>query len=103
MNEVKENVDVTKLMKDYIDLQKELETLKQEKENYETLANETKVEKSELEKEVTRLQNVNHEFFLKLTNQQKEVMDNSRQNDVQDVTPKEEEEFNFDEFINKLV
>ena len=60
-----------------------------------------KENEKQLEDEVKRLQNTNHEFFLKLTNQNSDI--NSHQSDEVPKSKEKEEDFSFDDFINKLI
>ena len=96
--ENKKELTIEDLMQQNLDFQNKINVLTQEKENVQSQLNDRNEKITSLENEVTRLQGVNQQFYLQLSNQDKEQI-NATINEKQQI----DNSMSFDDFINKLI
>ena len=96
--ENKKELTIEDLMKQNLDFQNKINVLTQEKENVQNQLNDRNEKITSLENEVVRLQGVNQQFYLQLSNQDKEQI-NVTINEKQQI----DNSMSFDDFINKLI
>ena len=96
--ENKTELTIEDLMQQNLDFQNKINVLTQEKENVQNQLNDRNEKITSLENEVVRLQGVNQQFYLQLSNQDKEQI-NVTINEKQQI----DNSMSFDDFINKLI
>ena len=96
--ENKKELTIEDLMQQNLDFQNKINVLTQEKENVQNQLNDRNEKITSLENEVVRLQGVNQQFYLQLSNQDKEQI-NVTINEKQQI----DNSMSFDDFINKLI